>query len=84
MNIECSTDQPAELSPAEAVLQELIDIINDTGGLVYDEDENLVPAADREWIDLAETYLSACQVMNREPQMPKHPPSIEVEEEVLK
>ena len=48
-------------------LEDFCKDIEQTGGIVFDEDGNPVPAADETWIDLAETYFKACMVLNRKP-----------------
>jgi hypothetical protein len=50
-----------------AVLRALIEIIEATGGLVTNEENILVPAADEEWPDLAAVYLQACDALGRRP-----------------
>jgi hypothetical protein len=56
-------------NPGLRALQQLVDTINATGGLVAADDGFLAPAADPEWIDLAPAYLNACRVLGMEPQV---------------
>jgi len=51
----------------EAALAALIDTVNATGGVVYNEEKDLVPAADLDWVDLASAYLLACRAMGVAP-----------------
>jgi hypothetical protein len=55
---------------AELVLEDLVRTIEATGGLVQADDGDpgvLAPAGDPTWIDLGDTYLKACEVLQREP-----------------
>ena len=52
---------------AEDILAALIRTIDATGGLTKDETGNLVPVADTEWLDLADCYLDACELLGRTP-----------------
>ena len=58
-------------NPGLRALQQLVDTINATGGLVAADDGFLAPAADPEWIDLAPAYLSACKALGLDPLIPK-------------
>lgn len=60
-----------EAAPLRKVLEEFVDDINRTDGLVRKDShkgEFPAPAADPEWTDLAATYLHACTVLGVEPQ----------------
>jgi len=56
---------------AAKVLADLCDTIDAAGGLEHADDDDvngrLVPVGDPDWIDLAEVYLAACDVLGREP-----------------
>jgi hypothetical protein len=49
------------------VLEEFIQDINDTGGVVRTRKGHCVPVIDEDWIDLGHTYLRACAVLNKTP-----------------
>ena len=51
------------------VLAEFCADIDATGGVVELVDGNHAPAADEDWIDLAETYLRACEALGRKPKV---------------
>lgn len=53
----------------EEVLIEFCKDIEDTGGVKLDAGGSgcVVPLADDTWIDIGETYLKACEVLNRDP-----------------
>lgn len=54
----------------KALLLEFAEDIECTGGLVENEElAYLAPAADTEWVDLAETYLKVCSLLHREPKI---------------
>lgn len=50
-----------------AALRQFVDTINATGGLVVNDAGETAPAADEDWIDLAEAYLAACEALGVEP-----------------
>ena len=54
-------------------LKEFCKDIEQTGGIKPHEDKDgtFVPAADEEWIDIAETYLKACKALGRKPKIAK-------------
>jgi hypothetical protein len=52
----------------EAVLTDLIDVIDATGGIYRDRDHNACPVGDPEWTDLGDVYLRACRLLGREPK----------------
>lgn len=56
----------AKPEPAE-VLAEFVSDINLTGGVYLDKKGLHHPVADPDWIDLAETYLKACQAIGKKP-----------------
>jgi hypothetical protein len=53
---------------AEEVLAEFVRDIDDTGGIRPNREGLWYPVADEDWIDLAETYRKACQVLGRKPK----------------
>jgi hypothetical protein len=52
---------------ATKALRLLVETINATGGLIRDYKGQLAPAADEEWLDLAEAYTLACDTLGVEP-----------------
>ena len=54
-------------------LEHFIKCIESTGGVQkvtnYKGEEETVPVADTDWVDLADAYLFACDVMAREPKV---------------
>jgi len=55
-------------------LVEFCEDIELTGGIepYYDDKDGMyAPVADSEWIDLAETYLKACEALGRKPKIVK-------------
>ncbi len=58
-------------NPGLRALQQLVDTINATGGLVVADDGFIAPVADPDWIDLGAAYLSACKALGLDPLMPK-------------
>jgi len=61
----------------EESLMEFIKTIEDTGGVVLTSKGLHEPQADREWLDLGEAYINACDVLKREPMVEEE----EVEED---
>jgi len=51
----------------EKALSTFMDCIENTGGITKDGDDNWVPVADEQWIDLGEAYRQACRVSGRAP-----------------
>jgi len=57
-------------------LSALIETVEATGGLTNvgpDERPSLAPAADDDWLDLADAYLLACKALNRLPKIDANP-----------
>ena len=54
------------MKSANDILAELIHTINATGGVVWIGGVPY-PEGDRDWCDLAEVYLDACQYLGRSP-----------------
>ena len=52
-----------------AALDAFIATIEATGGCVRDDGVLLAPAADPDWIDLADAYLAACAAIGRTPMI---------------
>ena len=50
-----------------AALRQFVDTVNATGGLVVNDAGETAPAADEDWIDLADAYLAACEALSVEP-----------------
>jgi hypothetical protein len=50
-------------------LDEFCGDIDQTGGVVVTEEGLHAPVADRDWVDLGETYVKACKALGREPQI---------------
>lgn len=48
-------------------LCDFVDCVESTGGVVK-VDGFYVPVADQDWIDLGETYIKACEVLNKIPK----------------
>jgi len=48
-------------------LRKFVDAVNATGGLVVNDAGETAPAADEDWIDLADAYLAACEALGVEP-----------------
>jgi hypothetical protein len=53
----------------EKALQDFVDCIDATGGVMSDDKGNPVPVADEDWIDLGVAYMGACLVLGREPRV---------------
>jgi hypothetical protein len=53
--------------------QRLVSTIETTGGLIGHADSLCAPAADPDWIDLADAYLQACAELNRTPMITRQP-----------
>lgn len=49
------------------VLLEFVQAIEATGGVMVDHKGYHVPVADKDWIDLGEAYLKACEALGQEP-----------------
>jgi hypothetical protein len=64
-----TTPQAPELT-AEAVLLDLVNVIDATGGVIRDDTSpfGCAPVGDTGWTDLGDTYLQACKVLKREPK----------------
>ena len=54
-----------------AVLEELVQAIEATGGVVEDGKGCYEPVADRDWIDIGNVYVNACAALHREPMIVK-------------
>lgn len=56
-------------------LEEFCHDIEQTGGIIPNPDSGgdgtFVPDADRDWVDLADTYVKACRALGREPKCRK-------------
>ena len=50
-----------------AALRQFVDTVNATGGLVVNDAGETAPAADEDWLDLAEAYLAACDALGVAP-----------------
>lgn len=61
--------QTKDASKIAKALEEFVDDINVTGGVVEDEEGLICPVGDPEWIDLGETYMKACEALDREPKV---------------
>jgi hypothetical protein len=57
--------RPANL---HAALEEFVEDIESTGGIVRGLADDIFPMAAPEWTDLAATYRHACEALGREPQ----------------
>ena len=55
------------------ILDEFIKDIEATGGVFVDEKGHWVLVADPDWIDLATTYVGACDNMNKKPMIGEDP-----------
>lgn len=52
-------------------LLSLIDTIDSTGGVIEPKGGMWYPAADEDWVDLAEAYVEACAALGTEPKITK-------------
>lgn len=55
----------------EEALLDLCNTIEATGGVIAYHDGTHGCAGDRDWIDLADSYLRACAALGREPMIDK-------------
>lgn len=62
-----------DLLAAKRAVVALVESIESTGGLIYDDDRVLVPYADQEWSDIADVYLEACKAIGRKPMIEAEP-----------
>ena len=53
----------------EESLMEFIKTIEDTGGVALNAKGLYEPLADRDWIDLGDAYVNACEVLKRKPMI---------------
>jgi len=51
----------------EAVLKDFVQAVDATGGVVEDGKGCYEPVADRDWIDIGNVYIRACDALGREP-----------------
>ncbi len=51
-----------------ALVREVIEAIEATGGVYQFESGHFAPVADPEWIDMGEAYVSICNALGREPK----------------
>ena len=58
----------AASSLKDRALNDFIDTINVTGGIVLQSGGLYAPAADEEWIDLGEAYILACEATGKKPK----------------
>jgi hypothetical protein len=49
-------------------LENFVDCVDATGGIVADDDGNVAPRADEDWTDLGDAYLEACKALGRKPR----------------
>lgn len=63
------------------VLASLCNTVEATGGLIALEDGAFAPVGDPDWIDLADVYLAACEVVGRTPKIDVELEGDESEEE---
>ena len=59
--------KPSKRIQVHDALVEFCDDIDQTGG-IRPVKGTYVPAADDQWVDLAETYLKACKALGRKPK----------------
>jgi hypothetical protein len=61
---------PEDQEKIKTYLSAFCDVIDNAGGLTFDEAGTGLPApvGDPGWIDLAEVYENACAVLGREPK----------------
>lgn len=52
-------------------LLSLIDTIDSTGGIIEPAEGMWYPAADEDWVDLAEAYVEACAALDTTPKIIK-------------
>jgi hypothetical protein len=62
--IDPAIKPPAPLT-LEQALAKFCDVVDASGGLEIDYKGYVVPAADEEWIDLADAYMCACETLSR-------------------
>lgn len=70
-------ETPTQELTAEAVLLDLVNVIEAAGGVIKDETSpfGCAPVGDPGWSDLGDVYLEACKVFKRDPKF------VEAEEE---
>lgn len=56
-----------KLAAMERALTSLCLTVEATGGIERNEHGLAIPLADRDWVDMGEAYLEACEALNREP-----------------
>lgn len=54
---------------AQDVARALIDLVDNTDGVVEYKDGTVAPSADPTWTDLGQVYLGACRVLGVEPKI---------------
>lgn len=54
-------------SLAKKALENFVQCVEATGGVVRDKKGYVAPVADQDWIDLGDSYLLACQALGRTP-----------------
>jgi len=72
-NRESSVPEPYLLGQdtearALRILRDVVNTINQTGGIVYDDEGLAAPASDPDWLDLGLAYRDACELLKLEPQ----------------
>lgn len=52
---------------ADKHLHELCNLVEACGGVMKNDDDEVVPVGDPDWVDLASHYLEVCEFLGRDP-----------------
>lgn len=68
-----TTSSPQEIGPDfKKILREFVGDIDATGGVFHWKGtDDYAPVADKDWTDLADTYIKACKALGRRPHVKK-------------